>query len=38
MIAMIADLRVRLRSREERGLRNIVSSSSVKVSLVPGPE
>ena len=37
-IVTIVDLRVRLRGREEQGLRNMVSSSSVKVNSVPGPE
>ena len=37
-IAMTVDLEVSLRSREERGLRIVVSSSSVKVDSVPGPE
>ena len=35
-IAMTIDLEMRLRSREERGLRIVVSSSSVKVGLVLG--
>jgi len=37
-IAMTVDLEVRLRSCEERGLRIVVLSSSVKVDSVPGPE